>query len=84
MPESRREAYATHPKFVHLAKVLQDEFNRILHSATVALILTASVRQLVASNLAEIVAQEETSHRMLNSTAQLYEIEKNVLRRSLL
>ena len=57
----------THPKTVHFRHVLENEFDRVIDIATLALILVTFVWQDIFHHLQQIVPEEETSGWLLDS-----------------
>lgn len=66
---ARRAHVEAHPELVHLSEVVQDELDAVADVAVDT--VTSDVGELVLRHFAQVVPQEQTTCRMLNSFAHL-------------
>ena len=66
------------PKLVHFGKVLQHKVHGVLHGTTIALELVIHVGQFVLGDHRDVVAQEQTAHRVLYTLRHLHDVLQDV------
>jgi len=74
-----RKVLETDPKSVHLAHVLEDEINRIIHIATLTFEGSVLIGKDIFHHFHEVVSQEKTAGRLLNSLDHVEKIFQNQL-----